>query len=142
LLGGAGAETVTKAVGNAAVLFARNPDQWQKVREDRAKIPRAVAEISGSRRHRGSQGRWSHEERTFEGGTIPPGWPVLLLTGATCRDPRAFDEPERFDIDRPANVANYLGHGIHSCVGASLARIGDAPRRRRTGQALEVVGGR
>ena len=39
LLGGAGAETVTKAIGNAVVLFARNPDQWQKVLDDRSEIP-------------------------------------------------------------------------------------------------------
>ena len=45
LLGGAGAETVTKLVGNAVVLFARHPDQWQKILDDPAKIPRAVDEI-------------------------------------------------------------------------------------------------
>jgi cytochrome P450 len=123
LLGGAGAETVTKAVGNAAVLFARNPAQWQKVREDRDKIPRAVEEILRILPPSQIQGRWSHEERTFEGGTIPPGWPVLLLTGAACSDPRAFDEPERFEIDRPPSVAVYLGHGIHACLGAALARM-------------------
>lgn len=39
LLGGAGAETVTKLVGNAAVVFGRNPDQWQKLLDDRSKIP-------------------------------------------------------------------------------------------------------
>jgi cytochrome P450 len=42
LLGGAGAETVTKLVGNAVVLFARHPEQWQKVVDDPDKIPRAV----------------------------------------------------------------------------------------------------
>ena len=45
LLGGAGAETVTKLVGNAVVLFARHPDQWQKILDDPDKIPRAVEEI-------------------------------------------------------------------------------------------------
>ena len=45
LLGGAGAETVTKLVGNAVVLFARHPDQWQKILDDPEKIPRAVEEI-------------------------------------------------------------------------------------------------
>ncbi|EUA25498.1 putative cytochrome p450 [Mycobacterium intracellulare] len=39
LLGGAGAETVTKLMGNAAVIFANHPDQWQKLQEDRDKIP-------------------------------------------------------------------------------------------------------
>ena len=45
LLGGAGAETVTKLLGNAAVIFARHPDQWQKLLDDRSKIPGAVEEL-------------------------------------------------------------------------------------------------
>jgi cytochrome P450 len=45
LLGGAGAETVTKLLGNAAVIFANNPDQWQKLQDDRDKIPGAVEEL-------------------------------------------------------------------------------------------------
>ena len=45
MLGGAGAETVTKLVGNAVVVFADNQDQWQKLREDRSKIPAAFEEL-------------------------------------------------------------------------------------------------
>jgi cytochrome P450 len=48
---------------------------------------------------------------------------VLLITGAATHDPRAFEEPERFDIDRRPSVAIALGHGIHSCLGAALARM-------------------
>jgi cytochrome P450 len=123
LLGGAGAETVTKLVGNAAVLFSRNPDQWQKIVDDPTKIPRAVEEILRYLPPSQYQGRYSVEDRTFEGGTIPPGHPVLLVTGAATRDPRAFDRPDEFDIERPPNVAIGLGHGVHSCLGAALARM-------------------
>ena len=45
LLGGAGAETVTKLVGSAVVEFARHPEQWQKLLDDRSKIPDAVEEL-------------------------------------------------------------------------------------------------
>ena len=45
LLGGAGAETVTKLIGNAAVLFGQHPDQWEQVR-DHSKIPQAVEEYT------------------------------------------------------------------------------------------------
>src|SRR5947209_3539898 len=45
LLGGAGAETVVKLIGNAVVLFARHPDQWQKLLDDRSKMPAAVEEV-------------------------------------------------------------------------------------------------
>jgi cytochrome P450 len=123
LLGGAGAETVTKLVGNAVVLFARHPDQWSVVRRDSAHVPRAVEEILRFLPPSQYQGRFSVQEREFEGGTIPAGYPVLLITGAATRDPRAFDDPDRFDISRPPNVAIGLGHGVHSCLGAALARM-------------------
>jgi cytochrome P450 len=63
------------------------------------------------------------QDRTFEGGTIPAGHPVLLVTGAATRDPREFDRPDDFDVDRPPNVAIALGHGVHACLGAALARM-------------------
>ena len=123
LLGGAGAETVTKLVGNAAVLFSRNPDQWGKVIADPGKIPGAVEEVLRYLPPSQYQGRYSVEDRTFEGGTIPAGNPVLLLTGAATRDPRAFDRADDFDVERPPNVAIGLGHGVHACLGAALARM-------------------
>jgi cytochrome P450 len=123
LLGGAGAETVTKLVGNAVVLFDRHPDQWRAVADDFERIPRAVEEILRFLPPSQYQGRFSVEARTFDGGTIPPGFPVLLLTGAATRDPRAFDRPDDFDIDRAPSVAIGFGHGIHSCLGAALARM-------------------
>jgi cytochrome P450 len=123
LLGGAGAETVTKLVGNAVVLFDRHPEVWQRVLDDPAVLPRAVEEILRLLPPSQYQGRFSVADREFEGGTIPAGYPVLLLTGAATRDPRTFDRPDEFDIDRTPSVAIGLGHGIHSCLGAALARI-------------------
>jgi cytochrome P450 len=123
LLGGAGAETVTKLVGNAVWLFHHNPDQWRRVLDDPTVIPRAVEEILRLLPPSQYQGRFSTEDREFEGGTIPAGHPVLLITGAATRDPRAFDHPDAFDIDRPQSVAIGFGHGVHSCLGAALARM-------------------
>ena len=123
LLGGAGAETVTKLVGNAVVLFSQHPDQWQKIVDDREKIPRAVEEILRYIPPSQYQGRFSVEQRTYEGGTIPAGFPVLLLTGAATRDPRAFDRPDELDVERRPNVSIGFGHGVHSCLGAALARM-------------------
>jgi cytochrome P450 len=123
LLGGAGAETVTKLIGNAVVLFSRHPGQWQTIVDDPEAIPGAVEEILRYLPPSQYQGRFSAEDRTFEGGTIPAGHPVLLLTGAATRDPRAFDRADDFDIARPPNVAIALGHGVHACLGAALARM-------------------
>jgi cytochrome P450 len=123
LLGGAGAETVTKLIGNAAVLFDRHPDRWQRVLDDPAVVPKAVEEILRLLPPSQYQGRFSKADREFEGGTIPAGFPVLLLTGAATRDPRAFERPDEFDLDRPPSVAIGFGHGVHSCLGAALARM-------------------
>jgi cytochrome P450 len=123
LLGGAGAETVTKLVGNAVVLFWRHPHQWQKVIDDRARIPRAVEEILRYWPPSQYQGRFCVQERALEGGTIPPGFPVLLITGAATRDPRAFERADEFDIERQPGISIGFGHGVHSCLGAALARM-------------------
>jgi cytochrome P450 len=105
------------------VLFGRNPEQWDKVRGDFEKVPRAVEEILRYHPPSQYQGRYSVEDRTFEGGTIPAGHPVLLITGAATRDPRAFENADDFEIERPQNVAIGFGHGVHSCLGAALARM-------------------
>ncbi len=123
LLGGAGAETVTKLVANAVVLFDRNPEVWERVRGDDELLAPAVEEILRIHPPSQYQGRFSFEEREFSGGTIPAGFPVLLLTGAATRDPRMFENPDTFDIDRPPAVSIGFGHGVHSCLGAALARM-------------------
>jgi cytochrome P450 len=123
LLGGAGAETVTKLMGNAVVLFGRHPDQWQKIVEDHSKIPRAVDEILRYWPPSQYQGRFSKKERTFEGGTIPAGHPVLLITGSATRDPREFENADDFDVERQPGITIGFGHGVHSCLGAALARL-------------------
>ena len=123
LLGGAGAETVTKLVGNAVVLFWQHPDQWQKIVDDREKIPRAVEEILRYHPPSQYQGRFCVETREMESGTVPAGFPVLLLTGAATRDPRAFERADEFDIERQPGITIGLGHGVHSCLGAALARM-------------------
>ncbi|KMO80615.1 cytochrome P450 [Mycolicibacterium chubuense] len=125
LLGGAGAETVTKLVGSAVVEFARHPEQWQKLLEDRSKIPDAVEELL---RYVGPvqyNVRYSLKDVELPSGAVPAHKPVFLMGAAANRDPRAFDNGETFDIDRDRTQAQNLGlgYGIHSCLGAALARM-------------------
>ncbi len=123
LLGGAGAETVTKLVGNAFVLFARHPDQWRDVVADPSLIPNAVEEVLRYLPPSQYQGRFSRRDSTWRGDVLPAGFPVLLVTGAANRDPAAYDRPDDFDIHRTPGHALGLGLGIHSCLGAALARM-------------------
>lgn len=128
LLGGAGAETVTKLVGNAPVVFARNPEQWQKLLDDRSKIPAAVEELLRYEAPSQYQVRCSVKEVQLHGVTIPAGKPVFLINGAANRDPAVWTDPDKFDIDRDRSEAQNLGfgYGIHSCLGAALARMESA----------------
>ncbi|SEH72126.1 Cytochrome P450 [Mycolicibacterium rutilum] len=128
LLGGAGAETVTKLVGSAVVVFAQHPEQWQMLLDDRSLIPAAVEELL---RYVGPvqyNVRYSLKDVELPSGTVPAHKPVFLMGAAANRDPRAFDDAETFDItrDRTQSQNLGLGYGIHSCLGAALARMESA----------------
>lgn len=125
LLGGAGAETVTKLIGNAIVAFADFPDQWQQLRADRSKIPAAIEELLRYEAPSQYQVRTATRDVTLHGKTIPQGSVVLLVTAAATRDERMFPEPDRLDIDRERKMGFNLafGYGVHSCLGAALARM-------------------
>ncbi len=100
LLGGAGAETVTKLIGTAMVLFARNPEQWQKLLDDRELVPAAVEELL---RYEGPvqyNVRYTLKEAHVPSGTIPAGKPVFLLKASANRDERAFTDADKFDVER------------------------------------------
>ena len=124
MLGGAGAETVVELIGNAAVTFAANPDQWRKLGEDRSKIPNAFEELLRYEAPSQYQLRYSTRDVTLHGTTIPAGSIVMLINGSATRDERAFVDADRFDIDRTPSGHNLnFGYGIHSCLGAALARM-------------------
>jgi len=123
LLAAAGSETVTKLIGSGVVLFDRNPAEWQKILDDRARCVPAVEEVLRYWAPSQYQGRFSNRPATFHGETIPEGVPVFLLTGAANRDERVYEDPDRFDINRQQQLSVGLGHGIHSCLGAAFARL-------------------
>lgn len=125
LLVGAGAETVTKLVGSAVAVFAQHPDQWQMLSADRRRIPAAVEELL---RYDGPvlyNVRSTRREVTLHGVTIPAGKPVFLCAASANRDPDAFTDADTFDIDRDHSKVQHLalGYGVHSCLGAALARM-------------------
>jgi cytochrome P450 len=125
MLGGAGAETVTKLVGNAVVTFAEQPDQWQTLLDHRDRIPAAVEELLRWEAPAQYLVRYSMKDVELHGTTIPAGSPVLLCLGSANRDERAFADADIFDIDRDRGQAQNLGlgYGVHSCLGAALARM-------------------
>jgi cytochrome P450 len=123
LIAAAGSETVTKLVGNGAVVFAEHPDERARLAADPSLAASAVEEVLRWRAPSQYQGRFTVRDRELHGRTIPAGQPVLIVTGAANRDERAYEEPDRFDIGRTGPLAITFGHGIHYCIGAHLARL-------------------
>lgn len=122
LLYNAGTETVSRLLGNAAVILADHPDQRAELAAEPDLIPSAIEELLRYEAPSPVQGRWTTREMVLHDTVIPEDSKVLLLTGAAGRDERAYEHPDRFDIHRkPKHVS--FGYGIHFCVGAALARL-------------------
>jgi cytochrome P450 len=120
----AGNETTTKLLGHAWYWAWRNPDERAKPFAEPGRIPDWVEETL--RYDTSSQFivRTATEDIPLHGDVIPARARVLLMLGSANRDPRAFPDPDRFDLDRAhdTQLASF-GVGRHFCLGASLARL-------------------
>src|SRR3984893_1055921 len=121
LIAAAGSETVTKLMGNGAMAFHHNPDQWELVLADPGLIPGAIEEMLRLNPPSQYQRQLPTRGGELEGGSIPAGSPPLLVTGAATRDPRAYERPDEFDIKRGGATTLAFGDGAHRCLWVSLA---------------------
>ncbi|WP_329029475.1 cytochrome P450 [Streptomyces sp. NBC_01423] len=120
---GAGVDTTIAAIGNLVALFARHPDQLALVREDPALVPAAFNEVLRFWAPVHAWGRRVTRDVTIEGTDIPTGAQVAILFGAGNRDPRHYENPDAFLVER--NPVDHLsfGYGPHGCAGQGLARL-------------------
>jgi cytochrome P450 len=123
LLAAAGNETVTKFLATAYHVLAQNPDQRKRLVEAPALCRNAVEETLRYDPPSQYQGRVLLRDTKVDGTVIPEGSKLLILNGASGRDPRKFPDPERYDVAREIDMHLGLGHGQHICLGASLARL-------------------
>ena len=119
----AGNDTTTSLIGNAAVLFAQHPDQQRLLVREPARIPNASEEALRYEPPAQALPRQTRKPFELHGQTIPVDQRVLLVWAAANLDPREFEEPERFDVTRKVVRHLAFGHGVHFCLGASLARM-------------------
>lgn len=118
-----GNDTTTNLIANGAVLLARHPDQRKELCDDPSLVPQAVEEMLRCESPTQVLPRTATRDVTLHGETVPAGEEIALVWGAANHDERRFEDPERFDIHRPNNRHLALGHGIHFCMGAHLARL-------------------
>lgn len=120
----AGSETTTYLIGNLLHALATEPDITARLRSDRSLSNTFVEEtmrLSGPPQR---LFRIATRDVEISGSVIRQGDWVALFFGAANRDPAVFDHPDRLDLDRP-NIRQQLslGHGLHFCLGAALARL-------------------
>ena len=118
-----GQETTVRLLSFALRMLGERPDLQELVREDRGRIPNFIEETLRMESPLRTQFRMARVHTELAGVEIPAGGTVMLVPGACNRDPRVFNDPYDFDIDRP-NARQHIafGHGIHTCAGAPLAR--------------------
>lgn len=118
-----GQETTVRLLSFALRVLADRPDVQARLRRDRDRIPNFIEELLRYESPLRAQFRMAKVTTEVAGVTIPAGSTMMLLPGAANRDPRRFDRPGEFDVDRDgAKYHLAFGHGIHHCAGAHLAR--------------------
>ncbi|MEO1761605.1 MAG: cytochrome P450 [Cyanobacteria bacterium J06629_18] len=120
----AGYETTVYLILNSVLTLLQHPDQLARLRSEPELINSAVEEILRYRGPvQGTKPAYALEDVTIHGVKIPKGAAVFPLLGAANHDPDVFENPQMFDITRSPNKHLGFGSGIHTCLGAPLARM-------------------
>ena len=119
----AGQETTVRLLSSAVKLIAEDPELQALLRAERDRIPNFIEESLRMESPVKGDFRLSRVPTTVGGVDLPAGTTVMLVNAAANRDPRNFEDPSTFQIDRP-NARTHLsfGRGVHTCPGAPLAR--------------------
>lgn len=119
----AGHNSTTSAIGNSLLYLAQHPEDQQRLRDDPSLIPTAVEEFLRLDTPVQEMPRWTTKPVTIAGRELPAGARLGMFWASGNRDAAAFPEPERCIIDRKPNRHLAFGNGIHTCLGAPMARM-------------------
>jgi cytochrome P450 len=119
-----GNDTTRNSISGGVLAMNRFPEQFEKLKADRSKIPNAVAEIIRWQTPLAFMRRTTTEDVEIGGTVIPEGERVLMWYASGNRDEAVFENPERLDIDR-TNARQHLsfGYGVHRCMGNRVAEL-------------------
>ncbi len=119
----AGNETTTNLIGNAIVCLDAQPEALAQLRRQPDLMPGAIEEVLRYLPPVWSMGRTAKSEVEIGGQRVPAGAVVTAWIASANRDATQFPDPDHFDIARKPNRHLSFGHGIHTCIGAPLARL-------------------
>lgn len=119
----AGMDTTVNAIGALFRLFAERPDVWTAIREDEQQIRPAIDEILRLESPVTGFFRVTTRELEIDGTVIPEGARVMLHWASANRDPRKYDDADRFVLTRRPLDHLAFGYGQHACAGRGLAML-------------------
>ncbi len=124
LILGAGSENVQHVISAGVLTLLEHPDQLAELRARPARLADAVEELLRyTSPNQTAIRRFPTGPLEIGGVRIPAGDTVLFGLASAHRDPARYPDPDRFDIDRADKAHLALGHGMHYCLGAPLARL-------------------
>jgi cytochrome P450 len=118
-----GLDTTILATTHMLWLLGRNPDAWQRLRQDPALIPAAVVEAVRISSPVRCFTRRVSRDAEVGGVRLRCGDRVAMLFGSANLDERRYPDPTRFDLDRPPGGNLGWGNGPHTCIGIHLAKL-------------------
>jgi cytochrome P450 len=116
-------ETTISAIGSGVWLFAKNPEEWLRVRDTPSCIPSAINEVLRMETPLQGYSRLVAQDYQMNEVTLPAGSRAIVFYGAANRDERKFSDPHRFDVARDAVEQLAFGTGPHACIGLHLAKL-------------------
>jgi cytochrome P450 len=121
---GAGQDTSAKLLGNAMRFIVDQPGLQDQLRADPSLIPAFLEEVLRLEGSTKMTSRLARRNTRIGDMEIPIGTKVMLALAASNRDPRRWEDPQAFVLDRP-KIKEHLafGRGAHVCAGAPLARV-------------------
>ena len=119
----AGHETTTNLIGNGLVALSRHPSEKRRLIQAPDLIRTAVEEILRYESSNQLGNRMTTERVELGGIMLEAGTSLTLCIGAANRDPKQFEDPERFDVSRVVNRHLAFATGVHQCAGMALARL-------------------
>jgi 4-methoxybenzoate monooxygenase (O-demethylating) len=119
-----GMDTTIAGIGFTLNQLARDPGQWAAVHAEPTRMKGAFEEAIRHESPAQTQFRTVVADTELGGCALEKDTKVAIFMGAANRDPRKWDDPDRFDISRvTAGVHLAFGAGDHLCIGQTIARL-------------------
>jgi cytochrome P450 len=119
----AGQDTSAKLIGNCLRLLTEDKSLQQQLRQDRTQIPGFIEEVLRLQGSTKVTFRVARRKTRIGDREITAGQKLVIALAAANRDPRRWEEPEKFKLGRKKNQEHLaFGRGAHTCIGAPLAR--------------------